>query len=184
VGGKTSGASADGVHWHDVHQVQVVKTSTVMVFVPLLHPRSRGHVRLRSHLPLDAPIIEHELLGVPADIQDLATACGLAREIMNSTALAPYVMEEELPGQDVDTSSSWETYLRTNSFGAFHQSGTCRMGPDSDAVLDPALRVRGISGLRVVDASIMPTVTSGNTNAPTIMIAEKASDLILGEWGD
>lgn len=178
VGGKTSGTTDGGEHWHDIHAVQLVETSTVMAFVPFLHPRSRGEIRLRSADPEDMPVIDHQLLGDRRDLDDLVEACRRVRHIMAAKALRPHVVAEELPGPQVDTDAEWEEHLRDAAFGAYHQSGTCRMGSDDEAVVDPDLRVRGVAGLRVVDASVMPTVTSGNTNAPTIMIAEKASDLV------
>ena len=91
------------------------------------------------------------------------------------------MLEQEMPGEDVETDAEWTEYLRRQSFRPFHPVGTCRMGSDENAVVDPELRVRGIEGLRVVDASVFPTITSGNTNAPVIMIAERAADLILNK---
>jgi choline dehydrogenase len=92
--------------------------------------------------------------------------------------MRPYVSSEALPGEHVHSDRDWETYLRGSAFRAEHPVGTCRMGAGTNAVVDPQLRVRGIDGLRVVDASIMPMLPSGNTNAPTIMIAEKGADLV------
>ncbi len=103
----------------------------------------------------------------------------LARSITQQPTLAPYVAEELLPGTQVASDAEFEAAIRRNGVSNLHPVGTCRMGADPEAVCDPRLRVNGVGGLRVVDASVMPTVPAGNTNAPTIMIAEKACDMIL-----
>jgi choline dehydrogenase len=103
----------------------------------------------------------------------------LARRIVNQPALSNYVADELIPGKDVTTDAEFETAIRKNGISNLHPVGTCRMGGDEAAVLDPRLRVRGIERLRVADASVMPSVPAGNTNAPSIMIGEKASDMIL-----
>jgi choline dehydrogenase-like flavoprotein len=110
----------------------------------------------------------------------LIAACRQAREIFHTPVMKAKV-SEKLPSDDVQTDEQWAAYLRTHAFHAYHPTGTCRMGPDDSSVVDPELRVRGVVGLRVVDASIFPTITSGNTNAPVIMVAERAADLILQE---
>ena len=107
----------------------------------------------------------------------------LARRITEQPALAPYVAEEIVPGPSVNTDAEFEANIRRTAISNLHPVGTCRMGPDGDTVVDPRLRVHGVGGLRVVDASIMPTVPAGNTNAPTIMVAEKAADMILADAG-
>jgi choline dehydrogenase len=178
IAGRTEGEEGETEHWHEVHQMTLVKTSSVMTFVCGLHPRSRGRVLLRSARPEDPPVIEHELLGDPHVVAMLTQAAAVVREIYATAPLSGMVTGEEVPGRQVRTDAEWEAYLRTSSFGAAHQSGTCRMGDDAGAVVDPALRVRGVAALRVVDASVMPDLPSGNTNAPTIMIAERAADLI------
>ena len=101
-----------------------------------------------------------------------------ARRLAQAPALQPYIAEEHRPGLSVQTDDEWLDFARNYGATIFHPSGTCRMGSDPDAVVDERLRVRGVAGLRVVDCSVMPTVTSGNTNVPAIMIAEKAADLI------
>jgi choline dehydrogenase len=170
--------SASGIH--DVTKMQLLDRATVTVYVSLLHPRSRGRLELRSANPDDSPIIHHEVLGDERDLWDLVNGCRQVRQVFNTAPLREHVVSEALPGVGVATDADWETYMRSpNCHGAMHQSGTCQMGVGSDAVLDPQLRVRGVRGLRVVDASVMPEVTSGNTNAPTIMIAEKAADMLL-----
>jgi len=174
-----SGTHGDGDHLHDIHEMKLMTTSTVMVYLNGLHPRSRGTVRLRSARPFDHPVIEHQLLSDPRDVSDLIAACRSVRDVFGAPALAQYVTAERSPGPEVESDEEWENHLRRTSFRSFHQTGTCKMGTDNAAVVDPSLRVYGVSGLRVADASVMPTVTSGNTNAPTIMIGEKAADLIL-----
>jgi choline dehydrogenase len=165
---------------HDVHDIQLAKTASVTVYPSVLHPVGRGVVTLRSAQPSAKPDIRHELIGEATDLDMLVRSCQAVREVFAAPALAGYVVGEELPGSHVKTDDDWREFLHSFSFRGNHASGTCRMGIDDDAVVDPELRVRGVDGLRVVDASIMPEITSGNTNAPTIMIAERASDLIRG----
>lgn len=165
---------------HDIHDMKLRKTSAVDVTTCILHPTGRGRVSLRSADPSADPLVEFQLLGEQADMDGLIAACRDVRKVFAQPALAPYVVEEELPGAAVQTDEQWAAHLHGLSFRAQHPVGTCRMGTDADAVVDPQLRVRGVQGLRVVDASVMPTVTSGNTNSPTIMIGEKAADLIRG----
>jgi choline dehydrogenase len=105
----------------------------------------------------------------------------LARRLAATSSLKPYVAEEYRPGPDARTDDDLLEFARTYGATIFHPSGTCKMGSDAMAVVDERLRVRGVGGLRVVDCSIMPTLVSGNTHAPAVMIAEKASDLILGD---
>jgi len=143
-----------------------------------LRPASRGHVRLRSPDPAAAPAIRPNYLAEAADRQAAARAMRLTRRIMAAPAMAPFRPEEVKPGVGIDTEDDLARAAGDIATTIFHPVGTCRMGADAGAVVDPRLRVRGIAGLRVVDASVMPTITSGNTNAPTIMIAEKAADMI------
>lgn len=150
-------------------------TTTAVV----LHPRIRGEVSLRSADSKDAPRIRHDLLGHPADVDALTQALLKAREIFDAPAFAPYVVSERLPGDAVQSREDLQTYLQQTTFRLYHVTSTCRMGTDRMSVVDPRLRVRGIQSLRVIDASVMPEITSGNTNAPTMMIAEKGSDLVL-----
>jgi choline dehydrogenase len=164
---------------HDVSQMQLLERPSVTVINTVLHPRSRGQLRLRSADPSDAPIIEHQLLGDPRDLADLMAGCRLARTVMGSEPIARQVISEAQPGAPVQTDAEWEAYLRRSAWGAQHPMGTCKMGDSQDCVVDNELRVHGVRGLRVVDASIFPTAPSGNTNAPTIAVAEKASRMIL-----
>jgi choline dehydrogenase len=144
-----------------------------------LCPRARGSVQLRSPDPLAPPEIRCNFLREREDVEVLITGMWLTRKIVQQPALSAYVAEEIEPGPNVRTVSDFEASIRANGTSNLHPVGTCRMGGDEGAVLDPRLRVRGIGHLRVVDASIMPSIPAGNTNAPVVMIAEKASELIL-----
>ena len=143
-----------------------------------LRPRSRGTVRLASADPLAAPLIDPNYWADPHDREMSIRGLKLARDIMRQDALKPYVLAERLPGPDVQTDADYFNYACAHAKTDHHPAGTCRMGADPHAVVDPQLRFNGIAGLRVVDASIMPSVVSSNTNAATIMIAEKAADMI------
>ncbi|MEO1192682.1 MAG: GMC family oxidoreductase N-terminal domain-containing protein [Pseudomonadota bacterium] len=144
-----------------------------------LRPLSRGQVRLKSADPLAAPAIEPNYLSDPADQAVAADAIRLTRRIvLESEAFRPHKPEEYLPGPALQSEADLVRAAGDIGTTIFHPVGTCRMGPDAEAVVDERLRLRGFEGLRVVDASIMPTITSGNTNSPTVMIAEKAADMI------
>jgi choline dehydrogenase len=146
-----------------------------------LRPQSRGWVRIRSADPLTAPAMQANYLSTPADRQTLIAGIRLARQLAATGALSPYVKREYRPGPAVESDADLLEFARNTGGTIFHPSGTCKMGDadDRQAVVDSELRVHGIDGARVVDCSIMPTLTSGNTNVPVIMIAEKAADLIL-----
>ena len=144
-----------------------------------LRPDSRGSVRIKSPDPLAPPAIRFNFLETQSDLQALTAGMRLARKFARQPALAPYVAAELLPGPAVNTDAEFEANIRMNANSNLHPVGTCRMGPDGGSVVDPRLRVHGIGRLRVADASIMPTVPAGNTNAPSIMIGEKAADMIL-----
>lgn len=148
--------------------------------VCLLHPASRGHLRLKSADPREAPAITLNLMSEPEDVSTLVRSVAIIREIYGTEPLAGLVSREILPGHDVQGTEAVEQWLRENLIVTHHAVGTCSMGNDASAVVDPELRVRGISGLRICDASVMPTVPGGNTNAPAIMIGEKGADLIRG----
>jgi choline dehydrogenase-like flavoprotein len=145
-----------------------------------LRPRSRGTVRLASADPAASPLIDPNYWEDPYDRQMSIEGLKIAREIMRQNALRPYVMAERLPGPDRVTDEDLLDYGCRHAKTDHHPAGTCRMGVDDMAVVSPDLQVRGIAGLRVCDSSIMPRVNSSNTNAPTIMIAEKAADLVRG----
>jgi len=146
-----------------------------------LHPESRGTVRLRSSDPADAPIIQFNLLSAQRDRDVVRECVHWMRHLMSTAAAQRLVNTEILPGPAVRTAAEIDAYVRANAGISHHPVGTCAMGVGSDAVVDAELRVHGLDGLRVVDASVMPNIVGGNTNAPTIMIAEKAADLILGK---
>jgi choline dehydrogenase len=145
----------------------------------LMRPQSRGHVRIVSPDPFAAPAIQPNYLTAQKDREVLLAGVKEARRIAAQPAFARFVVSEYAPGPDIVGDDELMAYICAKARTSFHPVGTCRMGVDERAVVDPWLRVRGVEGLRVVDASIMPTLVSGNTNAPTIMIAEKASDMIL-----
>lgn len=162
----------------DVMTPVLDKEPVVTAMPAFLHPSGRGTVSLRSADPLANPVIRHELIGHPDDVAGLIAGVRLARRIFQQPSIKKFLKAEVLPGDALQTDEELTQYLRLASFKGAHASGTCKMGTDDAAVVDPQLRVRGVEGLRVVDASIMPVVVSGNTNAPTMMIAERASDLI------
>ncbi len=145
-----------------------------------LRPRSRGRIELRSADPFDAPRIFFNYLACEEDWRDMRACVDLAREVFRQPAFDGIRGRELLPGDDVTTRDAIDAFIRDTATTNFHVSGTCRMGTGDMAVLDPQCRVHGIGHLRVADASVMPRITSGNTNAPTIMIGEKASDMIRG----
>lgn len=145
----------------------------------LLQPTSRGYVGLRSANPMDAPVIQPNFMSTEKDRNLLLTGTKLALELNRSAAFAPWRERALVPAENA-SDDELMVHIRKIVETVYHPVGTCRMGHDEGAVVDDQLRVHGIGGLRVVDASIMPTIVSGNTNAPVIMIAEKAADLILG----
>ena len=146
-----------------------------------LRPESRGHIEIRSPDPMQPPAIHPNYLSTPTDQRVTVAGMKLSRRICRSKAMAALVAEELLPGPAVESDDELLESAREIGQTIYHPVGTCKMGPDEQAVVDERLRVRGVVGLRVVDASIMPAITSGNTNAPTIMIAEKAADMILDD---
>ncbi|MES2264718.1 MAG: GMC family oxidoreductase N-terminal domain-containing protein [Pseudomonadota bacterium] len=148
------------------------------------YPSSRGTVTLRSKLASDAPVVKNNLLSEPEDVATLMRAIRQTRELMATAQLAPLLERELSPGPSALSDVDLEKFVRENARPSCHPSGTCAMGVGLDAVVDPQLRVHGIGGLRVVDASIMPRIVGGNLNAPIIMIAEKAADMILGTPAD
>ena len=146
-----------------------------------LRPQSRGTIMINSADPLAHPVIHPNYLSAPEDQEVAIAAVGIAREIMRQPALSDIVVHETFPGPEVSGRDAVLEFCRSTGSTVYHPVGTCSMGSGPDAVVDWRLRVRGCEGLRVVDASIMPRITSGNTHAPTGMIAEKASDLILAD---
>lgn len=146
-----------------------------------LRPGSRGHVRIKSADPFAAPAMVPNYLSAEEDRLCAVESVKFARRLAASPAVVPYIREEYKPGPGVASDAEILDWCRGNGATIFHPSGTCRMGSDPAAVVDSRLRVAGVSGLRVVDCSVMPTLVSGNTNAPVAMIAERASDLILDD---
>jgi choline dehydrogenase-like flavoprotein len=144
-----------------------------------VRPRSRGSVTLRSSNPSDAPLIDPNPFAERYDLERAVDGIELSREILSQPAIARFIAREHLPGKHVSGRRELEKLARQYGRSAYHPVGTCRMGQGADSVVDPQLKLRGIEGLRVCDSSVMPRVVSSNTNAATIMIAEKASDLIL-----
>ena len=147
-----------------------------------LRPRARGSIRLASANPADEPLIDPNYLGDPYDREMALRSVRIIRELLRQPAIAPYVAHERLPGDGKESDNELMAYIRQYACCDYRPVGTCKMGTASDetAVVDPELKVHGLEGLRVIDSSIMPVLTSGNTNAPTIMIGEKGADMILG----
>lgn len=153
-------------------------TPAMGIAVQACRPLSRGSVALRSADPLDAPLIDPAYMTRPEDLALQIEGLREARRIVAAEPLARHLNGELAPGSPATADADLERHIRNTGGCVFHPVGTCRMGPGKDAVVDAELRVHGLRGLRVVDASVMPQITSGNTNAPTIMIAEKAANLI------
>ena len=143
-----------------------------------LRPQSRGSVTLRSSDPLAKPVIDTNYLAEPGDIKASVEGLRVSREIMAQASFKPFIKAEHLPGPRVQSQADCEEYARHYGRTSYHPVGTCRMGADADSIVDTDLRVREIAGLRVIDSSVMPILTTSNTFFPTVMIAEKASDLI------
>ncbi|HYZ43032.1 MAG TPA: GMC family oxidoreductase N-terminal domain-containing protein [Stellaceae bacterium] len=153
---------------------------SAFTFSPVhLRPEGRGWVRIKSPDPLAAPAIQFNFLASDWDFQALIYGVKLSRKIAAQPALKPFVGEEVLPGHEVQSEAEMIEEIRVRGVSNLHPVGTCRMGREVDAVVDPRLRVYGVEGLRVADASIMPQVPGGNTNAPSIMIGEKCATMIL-----
>ena len=143
-------------------------------------PESRGHVRINSADAMSNPLVQPNYLADPLDQQTVVAALKIARSLFQTKALAPYFEAETLPGSAVNSDDEWLDFARRVGNTAYHLVGSCSMGPTGDAmaVVDAQLRVRGMDALRVVDASVIPRVPSANTLAATLMVAEKAADLI------
>ena len=148
-----------------------------------LRPQSRGHIRIRSADPFEAPEITPNYLDAEQDQRTAVAAIRCARAIAASPAMRPFVKREVKPGPALNSDANLLEFCRNHGATIFHPVGTCRMGADALAVVDPRLRVNGVTGLRVVDCSVMPTLVSGNTHAAAVMLAEKAADMVR-EDGD
>jgi choline dehydrogenase len=181
-----AGAVAPDLQFHFVpvlygdHGRQILYRHGYMAYYNLQRPEARGEITLKSGDPLAHPAIQPNYLQNETDLRTLRDGFKIAREILRQKAFDPYRGEEFQPGPSVQTDAEIDAYHRAASESIYHPVGTCKMGQDEMAVVDETLRVRGLDGLRVADASVMPRLVSGNTNAPTIMIAEKAADMVLG----
>jgi choline dehydrogenase len=153
----------------------------VAVLVGAVAARSRGRVMLRSADPMARATADPNYLSVEADLDVLVAGVRLAREIAGCQPLAGLVAGADGPGDGADDEERLREWIRSSLGTMFHPAGSCAMGGSTGAVCDPQLRVRGVDGLRVVDASVMPAAPRGNTNAPTIAIAERAADLLRGD---
>jgi choline dehydrogenase-like flavoprotein len=157
----------------------VVDLRAALTVMPtLIYPKSRGEVRLASADPAAAPLIDPRYLSDPADARFLLDGIKLVRDIMASRLLKDVVKGELHPGDAYPDDAALARELPNRIHTVYHPVGTCRMGTDERAVVDPELRVRGIDGLRVADAAIMPSITGGNTNAPAMMIGERCAELM------
>lgn len=163
-----------------IYDIRTESEFDFRICVNVSRPRSRGYLTLRSSDPFEYPIIQPNYLQDERDLQPLIDSVKLTRRIIQSEVMEAAIATETCPGLGVQTDSEIAEWVRNNTFTNWHCSGTCKMGTDSMAVVNPQLNVHGVEGLRVVDASIMPEIISGNTNTPVIMIAEKAADLIRG----
>jgi choline dehydrogenase len=163
------------------HGRKILRQHAFGLHMCALRPESRGHIALKSTNPADPPLIQPNSLSSEADLRTLREAVKIARKIVAQPAFDAYRGEEQNPGPAATTDADIDAFIRRTAITIYHPVGTAKMGSDHLAVVDSQLRVRGLQGLRVVDASVMPTLVGGNTNAPAIMIAEKASDLILGK---
>jgi choline dehydrogenase len=162
----------------DPTQVAVPGHPSVMIMLPgVVRPMSRGWVRLASPDPLAKPLVHANYLACESDLQRLSEGVRLARRIYATRALSAWVQTEVLPGPGL-SDDEVSDFVRQYADSYHHQAGSCRMGSDALAVVDPRLRVRGLQGLRVADASVMPAVPSGNCHAGIVMIGEKAADMI------
>ena len=167
--------------YHESGKVEVDTYHAIGASVYRARPDSRGEIALRSPNPLDAPAVIPNYLGAAEDIRATLSGVRQLRKILATEPLASRIVAELIPGPHVKTDEQWIDFMRREGQCAFHAAGTCKMGGDPMAVVDARLRVHGVERLRVVDASIMPLVTCGNINAPTIMIGEKGADMIRAD---
>ncbi len=167
-----------GYHY-DIYNLNTLPKKDGFTILPsLVNPKSRGYVKLRSNNPLDPPVVQPNFLQHPSDLKMMIKGVKKAIEIINQQPFANLVKEIICPPA-IEKDEAIAEHIKNSLETIYHPVGTCKMGNDQQAVVNHELRVHGITGLRVVDASIMPTITTGNTNAPVMMIAEKASDMIL-----
>ncbi|HTG18433.1 MAG TPA: GMC oxidoreductase, partial [Reyranella sp.] len=178
-----AGLSAPDIQLHFLPTLVVdhgrtrMKRNGYSLHICTLRPQSRGTIRLRSSDPKEHPLIDANYLADRQDLETLIEGVKIGREILSGTAFDPYRDAEFQPGAEVKTDAEIEQWIRSHCETTYHPVGSCKMGPANDpmAVVDHRCRVHGLEGLRVVDASVMPTLVGGNTNAPTIMIAERVA---------
>jgi len=144
----------------------------------LVDVKSRGEIRLASSDPFDKPIIDPRYLSDPTDLWLLVEGCKLSRELAEQPSLKKFVTSELLPGTSVVTDDEWAAHVREKAESLYHPVGTCAMGPTADAVVDPQLRVNGVDGLRVADASVLPSIVNANTQAISMVVGKRAADFI------
>jgi choline dehydrogenase-like flavoprotein len=169
-----------GAAYYDDHGAETYDGHAMVIAPVLVSPRARGRVWLRSSDPTDKPRILTNTLSAREDLASLVAGVKLAREIARQPEAAEIIIKEIKPGADATDDEDIEADIRRRLMLIYHPVGTCRMSDTAeDAVVDSQLRVHGLEALRVVDASIMPVIPGGNTNAPTLMVAEKAADMIL-----
>jgi len=168
-----------GPYCYDLEKRAMHERPGVSVFTNVSPPGSRGEIRLSSADPADAPVIDHRLFGDPADMAAIIRGLKGVEKIFAAPVLARHVTGRNIPAEKPQSDDEWADQVRSFAGVGYHPVGTCRMGGDEMSVVDPELRVRGIVGLRVIDASIMPRMPAANTNAPSIMIGEKGADLVV-----
>jgi choline dehydrogenase-like flavoprotein len=179
------GAATPDVQYHFIPAQVVNHARTPMdgdgvtLHACCLRPQSRGEIRLASSDPLLPPVMDPNYLAAGYDLKILIEGLRKGREILAAPAFKPWLEEERLPGSALQSAAELEDFIRATAETEYHPVGTCKMGSDAMAVVDESLRVRGVDRLRVIDASIMPSIVSGNTNAPVIMIAEKGAAMML-----
>jgi choline dehydrogenase len=156
--------------------------NSVSILPGVVRPMSRGWVKLASSAPLDKPLVNPNYLSAESDVERLLYGVKLARDIFATRAFSTWVKQELMPGPDVHGHGHLREWVRQNADSYHHQAGSCKMGSDDMAVVDPQLRVYGVQGLRVADASVMPVVPSGNCHAGILMIAEKCADMIKDHY--
>jgi len=144
-------------------------------------PWSRGSISLKSNDPFDQPLIQPNLFGDERDLETLVLGSKFLRRIFETDPIRQYVTGEHMPGDSVQTDDEWRDYVRNSAIGIYHPAGTCKMGTDKAAVVDPQLKVHGVDSLYIADASIMPVIVSGNLNANCMMIGEKCADMLKAE---